>query len=403
MRLRALVVVLVSAVLSWAAAGSAANPDVRSKQSQAAHVLAEIDAIDAQLGHTVEAWNGANLRLGELDTALRTNSARLTVARAQYRLAQRRIAQRLVAIYVEGEPSAVDVILGASSVRDMIDGLDAVSKVTEQDRRFAAQASALKERLDTEQRRLVRARAEQRATLADLAAERAQIEASLARRRRLLSSIRGQIAKIEAARRAEEARLAAQARARLAREQAQAEAAARARAAQQPTAAPPPPPADPATTTTAPTTTDTAPTDTTTTVTTTTTQAPAPVPDTPAAPLPAGHPEAASIAARYLGVPYQWGGATPAGFDCSGLVVWVYAQLGIALPHFTAALYLLGVPVPRDQLQPGDLVFFDALDHVGIYIGAGQFIHAPHTGDVVRVSTMSSGSYAASYVGARRI
>ena len=101
-------------------------------------------------------------------------------------------------------------------------------------------------------------------------------------------------------------------------------------------------------------------------------------------------------------MPYRWGGATPAGFDCSGLVVWVYGQLGIALPHFTGALYQLGVPVPRDQLAPGDLVFFDALDHVGIYIGAGQFIHAPHTGDVVRVSTMSSGSYAASYVGARR-
>jgi peptidoglycan DL-endopeptidase CwlO len=392
-------VVVVVAALSAAGAGTAAPPEVRSKQAQATRVLAEIDSIDAQLGHTVEAWNGANLRLASVERELTTNTAQLVVAQAEYRLAQRRIAERLVAIYVAGEPDAIDVILGASNVGDLIDGLDAVSKVTAQDRRIAVQATALKAKLDAHQRRLVRARAAQRATLAELSAQRAQIQSSLARRRQLLSSIRGQIARIQAAQRAEEARLAAQARARIAREQAQAEA--KARVAQRPATPATPPAADPTTTTTAATTTTT--TATTTTPTTTTTDAPLPIPDAPVAPLPAGHPDAASVAARYLGTPYRWGGATPAGFDCSGLVVWVYSQLGIALPHFTGALYLLGTPVSRDQLAPGDLVFFDALDHVGIYIGAGQFIHAPHTGDVVRVSTMSSGSYAAGYIGARRI
>ncbi|HVN61629.1 MAG TPA: NlpC/P60 family protein [Gaiellaceae bacterium] len=391
MRVRALIAAVVVVGLSATAAGTAATPDVRSKQAQAASVLAEINGIDAQLGHTVEAWNGANLRLASVERELKTNTAQLAAARAQYRVAQRRIARRLVAIYVQGEPDMVDVILGASNVGDLIDGLDAVSKVTAQDREIASQASALKTKLDSRERRLVRARAEQRATLADLTTKRAQIQSSLATRRRLLSSIQGQIDRIQAAQRAEEARLAAQARARLAREQAQAVAAAKARAAHQAAAAEPPPAA---TVTTAPT--ETTPADTTTT-------AQPPVPATPAAPLPAGHPDAASVAARYLGVPYVWGGATPAGFDCSGLVVYVYAQLGVVLPHYTGALWALGVPVPRDQLQQGDLVFFDALDHVGIYIGAGQFIHAPHTGDVVKVSTMSSGSYAASYVGARRI
>jgi cell wall-associated NlpC family hydrolase len=388
-------VVMVVAALSAAAAGTAAPPGVRSKQAQASRVLTEINGIDARLGHTVEAWNGAKLRLASVELELKTNTAQLAVAQAEYRRAQRRIAERLVAIYVAGEPDAVDVILGASNVGDLIDGLDAISKVTAQDRRIANQANALKTKLDAHERRLVRARAAQRAMLAELSAQRAQIESSLARRRELLSSIRGQIALIQAAQRAQEARLAAQARARIAREQAQAEAAsaARARAAQQPAPAAAAPAAAPAATTTTVGTTTTQ----------TTTDAPPPIPDTPAAPLPAGHPDAASVAARYLGVPYQWGGATPAGFDCSGLVVWVYGQLGIMLPHYTGALYLLGVPVPREQLAPGDLVFFDALDHVGIYIGAGQFIHAPHTGDVVRVSTMSSGSYAASYVGARRI
>ncbi len=392
--MRALIFLAVAVALSAAAASTAAPPEVRSKQAQATRVLAEINGIDAQLGHTVEAWNGARLHLASIDRDLKTNTAQLAVARAEYRLAQRRIAARLVAIYVAGEPDAVDVVLGASTVSDLIDGLDAVSKVTAQDRRIAVQATALKNQLDAHQRRLVSARAAQRATLAELTAQRVQIQGSLARRQSLLSSIRGQIAQLQAAERAQEARLAAEARARLARQAAQAAAEAKARAAQQPTVAAPTTTTDPTTTTTDTTTTTTTPT---------TTGTVPPLTDTSTAPLPAGHPDAASVAARYLGVPYLWGGATPAGFDCSGLVVWVYAQLGIALPHYTGALWGLGVPVPRDELQSGDLVFFDGLDHVGIYIGAGQFIHAPHTGDVVRVSTMSSGSYAASYVGARRI
>ena len=106
---------------------------------------------------------------------------------------------------------------------------------------------------------------------------------------------------------------------------------------------------------------------------------------------------------RYLGVPYVWGGASPAGFDCSGLVMYVYAQLGISLPHYTGAQWAAGMPVSRSQLAAGDLVFFDGLGHVGIYIGGGQFIHAPHTGDVVKVSSLSESWYASNYDGARRI
>jgi cell wall-associated NlpC family hydrolase len=104
---------------------------------------------------------------------------------------------------------------------------------------------------------------------------------------------------------------------------------------------------------------------------------------------------------RYLGVPYVWGGASPSGFDCSGLVMYVFAQLGISLPHYAAAQYGFGTPVPADQLQPGDLVFFDGLGHVGIYIGGGQMIHAPHTGDVVKISPISE--FGSGYVGARRL
>ena len=113
-----------------------------------------------------------------------------------------------------------------------------------------------------------------------------------------------------------------------------------------------------------------------------------------------------SIAAQYLGIPYKWAGASPtAGFDCSGLVQYVFAQLGVSLPHNTVAQWNSpnAVSVPRNQLQPGDLVFFAGLDHVGIYIGNGNFIDAPHTGAFVRIDSLSSGWGAANYDGAKRI
>jgi len=108
------------------------------------------------------------------------------------------------------------------------------------------------------------------------------------------------------------------------------------------------------------------------------------------------------LAARYLGVPYVWGGASPAGFDCSGLVTYVYAQLGVSLPHYTVSQWDATLPISTSDVQPGDLVFFDGLGHVGIYIGGGQFIHAPHPGTVVQIGDLS-GYWSAHLDGARRV
>ncbi len=113
-----------------------------------------------------------------------------------------------------------------------------------------------------------------------------------------------------------------------------------------------------------------------------------------------------NTARKYMGVRYVWGGSSPKGFDCSGLVQYVCRSLGISVNRTAAAQFSNGRAVNKADLQPGDLVFFaksKRISHVGIYIGNGQMIHAPHTGDVVRIASINSAYYSRTYVGARRV
>jgi len=146
-------------------------------------------------------------------------------------------------------------------------------------------------------------------------------------------------------------------------------------------------------------------------------------PDFPALPYPvlvkgdlspaAQHNPVVSTAMQYLGVRYTWGGASPkTGFDCSGLVMFVFGKLGLSLPHYAASQYYSpdSIYVSPKRLQPGDLVFFVGSDgtrkepgHVGIYVGDGYLIDAPHTGSFVRIDSLNERSFANGFVGARRI
>ena len=348
-----------------------ANPDVRTKQAKAQAILAQVQALGEEVGAAAERFNGANYRLRRLTQELRQTRRDLARARAQQRVAQDRVAARVVQLYTSDAPGTLEVILGGESLDGVLTVLEARQRVADQDAAIVDEVKAVRKRVAQRTAELSTARSEQQVVVERRAAERAAIEAKLAERQRLLASVRTEIARLRAQERARQAELERRARAALA---------ARGARRQEP----------PQTATEAVVPSST----------------PDPDPLTPVAP-PADASRGArvvAIALRYLGVPYRWGGASPAtGFDCSGFTMYVFAQIGISLPHYAAAQYGMGVPVSRSQLQPGDLVFFRGLGHMGMYIGGGNFIHAPQTGDVVKISSINEPYRVANWVGARRV
>ncbi len=122
-----------------------------------------------------------------------------------------------------------------------------------------------------------------------------------------------------------------------------------------------------------------------------------------AAPAPSVGERAARIALGAVGIPYRWGGESPAsGFDCSGLVRWVYGRLGVELPHSSYALYAEGRRVSKGRMEPGDVLFFEGLGHVGLYLGRGRMVHAPQSGRLVEVVRLARSNYGRRLIGARR-
>lgn len=115
--------------------------------------------------------------------------------------------------------------------------------------------------------------------------------------------------------------------------------------------------------------------------------------------------QVAAYTHNFIGSPYVWGAMGPKAFDCSGLTAFVYGKVGISLPHYTGSQFSMGSSVQRNDLKPGDLVFFNTygpISHVGVYIGGGEFIHAPGSGKKVTISDINNGYYSSRYAGARR-
>ena len=323
-------------------------PSIESKQSEARQVLAQIQELDANLELVVESYNTAQVELDQIKAAQKVNERRLKFARSNLGSAQTSLEGRLVELYKNGSPDLVEILLGSSSLDEILDGFETASRVSDQDTQILREVQRFKKEIKQREADLKKARSRQEQVVAERAAHKQEIEAGLAQRQQLLSSIKDQIAELQAA----ERRAPGAARGR-------GPAAGRLRAR-------------------------------------------------PVERL--SHRRSALAVRRRRrdrhavpGHPYRYGGESPAtGFDCSGFVMYVFSRVGVSLPRTVSTQYAVGVPVSRSELQAGDLVFFNGLGHVGIYIGGSQFIHSPHTGDVVKISPLT-GWYASTYVGARRI
>jgi peptidoglycan DL-endopeptidase CwlO len=327
-------------------------------------VLNQIQGLDGNLSHAVEAYNLANEKLAAIQSDLRENRRELKLAQRNLGRAQTALELRLVQLYTAGgDGTGLEVLIGATSIEDLIERLDTSTRVSDQSAQVLREVKAYRVDVRTRRARLKQARVEQARLVAERASQKASIEGQLAERQRLLGSIRSEIGRLQAAERAQQARLAAEAQARLSSPQTGMEVLAAS---------------------TGSLGSGGGGTD--------------PIPVAP----PSQYGGVVGIAMQYLGTPYVYGGSSPSGFDCSGFIMYVYAKIGVSLPHNAAAQYGYGTPVSRDQLQAGDLVFFNGLGHAGIYVGGGSFIHSPHTGDVVKISSMS-GWYSSTYVGARRL
>jgi len=354
----------IAAALVAAGPGFAYGP-IAAKEAEAEQVWTQIQELNVSLGQADERLNLANIQLARVQAAVRVNRHELRVARHNLRRSQKMIAERLVALYTTPQTSSLEVILGASSLDEMLTRVDSQDRVSSLDANVLGEVRTFKRAVTRHTVALARARAATRRLIARRKAEEQALAAQIAERRSLLLSIQDQIGRLQAEERARQlraARAAEAARPMIVRAQAVAQ--------QQYEAAP--------------------------------IGASAATPEGATVVPPGGNSSVVGVAMSELGTPYSWGGASPGGFDCSGLVAYAYEKRGIPLPHSSYALWHEGVSVPRDQLEPGDLVFFDGLGHVGIYAGGGEFIHSPHTGDVVKLTSLT-GSYASSYVGARRV
>jgi peptidoglycan DL-endopeptidase CwlO len=360
-------VVLTAVLATLAGAGTAGADPIKDKRAEAQQAEAQLNDLYAQQDKAVEAYDAAHARLAKVNDQIRSNHALLVTAKHNLVDARSQLAALVVSAYKGDDEGAAMYVLAAQSFTDLVDRVDVLNRTSHDESSILHRVTVAEHQVAHRRAVLRKERVQARKLVREAEAAKRRAAELISSQQAKISSLQSQITQLVGERKA---RLAREARERAA---AAAAAAAEAAAAQQSAPSPSPAPIEP----------------------------PSAGPVPPASSVGA---QAVQIAMGELGVPYVWGGASPAGFDCSGLTMWVYAQLGIPLGHYTGSQWASGVPVPYDQLAPGDLVFFEPdIGHVGIYIGNGQFIHAPHTGTVVQISSLSDSWYAAEYQGARRV
>lgn len=361
---RAALAVSLALVLASSAPAAAAptNAAIKAKRSEVTAAQTRLDAMSAEMETRVEDYNAITEALGRTRTQIAKTRDDLDTANAQLQAARDRLAARANDIYRDGGTGVLEVLLGTTSFEDFVTRVDLLNRISASDAQMVAQVKTARNRVQALETSLQSREAEQ-VTLQSDAQNRAEaIKADIAKQQSYIASLNSQVRTL-IKQEQERERKAAEAAA----------AAARARYASS----------------TGSGRSSTAPSS-----------------------LGAGKPAVVRVALRYLGVPYLWGGTTPAGFDCSGLCQYVYHQVGVDLPRTAQEQYRAGQHIDEDRLdllKAGDLVFFGTgrdpsrVHHVGLYIGNDQFIEAPQTGEFVRISSLSARiARAHEYVGASR-
>src|SRR5690348_15690982 len=357
-------VVLVAALATLSAPGTAGADQISAKKAEAAFAEKQLNQLYAREDRAVEAYDRAHSKLAAVKHAIRVNTNQLELAKKNLAAARAQLAQLVVSAYKGGDPDAAMYVLAAQSFTGLVDRVDVLNRTSHDESAILHRVTVAEREVARRQALLKKQRVQARKLVKQAAAAKREAAALISSQQAKISQLHAQINQLIGERKA-----------RLAREAAARRAAAAAAAAAAQNAAP-----------------------------TTTTSAPVSPPSGPVPPANSLGEQAVQIAMGELGVPYVWGGASPSGFDCSGLTMWVYAQLGIHLDHYTVSQFNAGPHVAESDLAPGDLVFFEpGIGHVGIYIGNGEFIHAPHTGTVVQISSLSDSWYEAEYQGATRV
>jgi cell wall-associated NlpC family hydrolase len=356
---------LVALLVALGTPAAAGADSIASKRAQARAAEGQLNALYAQEDAAVNAYDLAQSKLSGVKRRIAANRLMLKIARANLRAARAQLAELVVADYKGDDPNAAMYVLGAQSFSDLVNRIDVMNRSSRSQASLLRSVTSAERQVKRRQAILHVEAVQARRLVGRTQAAKARVQGLISSQQSLIAGLNAQIRNLVQQRKA---RLAREAAARAAA------AAAAAAAAQQASQG--------------------------------TSTGPAPIlpPTGPVPPASSVGAQAVQIAMGELGVPYVWGGASPAGFDCSGLTMWVYAQLGIHLDHFTGSQWNAGPHVARDQLAPGDLVFFEpGIGHVGIYIGNNDFIEAPHTGAFVQISSLSNAWYAAEYQGAVRV